>query len=523
MTRIALATRLSVFAALAGAAMSHAQPAEPKPFGPSGTPPETTLTIYSSAQPGAIPAAMYRPVPPSMQHYAGGWGGQIPGYALIKQERTINLKGGRSTISISDVAALIDPTTVSFSSLTAPANTKVVEQSFQFDLVSPQKMLERYVGKTINVDNEPLTLLSAAPGSLLFREADGRIRYQQDLSKSVLRFPGDDELVTKPTLVWDIFTQKEGEHRARISYQTEGITWWSDYNLVFTPVQGDQNKGFVDVGAWVSILNQSGTSFKDATLKLIAGDVQRAKPKGRMGDMVTRAAPMMEMDGAPAGFAQKSFFEYHLYTLGRPATIAENSTKQIELFDAASKVPCEKVLVYYGADFSPWFGMGVPMTDREIGVQSNTKVDVYLKFKNSKEHGLGVPMPAGRVRVSEMDLADKSLEFIGEDTIDHTPQGETIMIKLGTSFDVVGERSTVEYSVNERGRRIEETVQIKLRNRKKEPVTVLVRENMYRWTNWELIEKTHDFEKIDARTVHFPVKLAPDEEGIVKYKVRYTW
>ncbi len=488
----------------------------------------TSLTIYSTATPGAIPASLYRPVPPSMggNYYNAynPWAGRpLPGYAVIRQDRPVNLAAGKSTIQFTDVAALIDPTTVTFTSLTDPAGTRVLDQNYQFDLVSAQKMLERFVGEQINIDGQDVTLLASTGGSYLVREASGAIKFQQSAPTAVRFNKLPEGLMTKPTLTWDVLAQKEGTHNTRVAYQTEGITWWADYNLIWTDGKS-ANDGTLDLGAWVSILNQSGATYPNAKLKLVAGDVHRAPQPGQaaqLGYARNEAAKSAEYD---AGFQEKSFFEYHLYTLGRPTTIPENSTKQIELFDAARGVPTEKVLVYYGLDeqfrYSYW---GSPMNDRNFGTSSNKKVDTYLRFKNAKENGLGIPLPSGRIRVSKLDAADGSLEFIGEDVIDHTPQGEEVLVKMGSAFDVVGERVQTDFSWNDGKQEMFDTYEIKVRNRKKEPVSVIVKENLFRWTNWEIVKKTTDFQKIDARTIHFPIRVEPDKEVVIRYTVRYWW
>ena len=272
----------------------------------------------------------------------------------------------------------------------------------------------------------------------------------------------------------------------------------------------------------MSILNQSGATYPDAKLKLIAGEVHRAPQQ--LAPMVARKAMReLSMAGeADGGFEEKAFFEYHLYTLGRPATIADSSTKQLELFPTARQVPCEKVLVYYGLG-TPYPVYGSPMLDRNFGVQSNKKVDIYLRFKNEKEVGMGMPLPAGRLRVSKLDPADQTLEFIGEDAIDHTPKDEQVLIKMGTAFDVVGERIQTDFSVDARRNWMQEKIEIKVRNHKSEKVKVIIKENLYRWTNWKITEKTHPFEKIDARTVHFPVEIEKDGEAVIHYTVEYTW
>ena len=481
---------------------------------------DTAITIYSSAQPGAIPPELYRPVP------GGGLPNvmAVPGYAMVRHDRPIRLEAGRSTLRFTDVAGLIDPTTVTFSSLTDPA-TRVLEQNFQFDLVSSDKLLQKFIDRPVTVErtvgnqasNASGTLLSSADG-LVLRGSDGSITALREYS--AVKFPElPGGLITKPTLEWLLSAPRGGEQKTRVTYQTGGITWWADYNLVFNPGK-DANSGLLDLSAWVSIINQSGVGYPDAKLKLIAGDVHRAPAAPvALPRAMAMAAKTMEADDA--GFAQKAFFEFHLYTLGRRATLPNNSTKQIELFDQAKQVPAKKVLVYYGLAGN--YGWDTPMMERDLGLPMNRKVDVYLEFRNDKAVGLGVPLPAGRIRVSQLDNADGSLEFIGEDRIDHTPKDENVRVKLGSAFDVVGERRQVDFAVDTRARWMEEEVEVKLRNHKDQPVDVIVKESLYRWSNWKVMTKTHDFTREDARTIHFPVRVAKDGEAVVRYRVRYSW
>ena len=464
------------------------------------------LTIYSTAQPGAIAPEVYR---------NGVRGQAVPGYAVVRQQRDINFNRGRNTVRFSDVAALIDPTTVMFESLTDPAGT------------SQEKLLQKYIDQTVkvdqlrgnNVESFSGTLLSASGGMILKRD-DGSVQLlPSNAGVTLPSLPGG--LITRPTLVWDIVAQRAGIQRTRVSYQTTGVTWWTDYNLTYSE-GSNANACKLDVGAWVSVINQSGASYPEAKLKLIAGDVQRARPAGRV-NVPQAASRAMLREEKDAGFAEKELFEYHLYTLGRPTTLPDNSTKQIELFPAAHNVPCEKTLVYYGV--APgYYGYGAsPVTDRNYGVQSNKKVDVYLGFKNSPDNQMGMPLPSGRIRVSKMDSADKTLEFIGEDVIDHTPKNEKVLIKLGSAFDVVGERRQVDFKVDTSRRTMSEDIEIKLRNQKKEAVTVIAKENLYRWINWQITSKTHDYEKQDARTIQFPLKIAAGGEVTLRYSVQYTW
>ena len=482
---------------------------------PLAAPAETAITVYSSASPGSLNA----------RTLAQGYGAaNIPGYALVREDRTFDLKAGRTLLRIDDVPAFIDPTTVSFTSLTDPANTRVIEQNFEFDLTSTEKLLSRYLDRDITAEVprgqgvETVTgTLVGAQGSLILKQPDGSVRIlPQNSNVRLPSLPGG--LISKPTLVWDVESARAGPQKARFSYQTGGMTWWTDYNLTYSEPRPGACK--VDVAAWVTLVNQSGATFGDAKLKLIAGDVQRVQPQM---EYMAKSAAMSAPAERSAGFQEKPFFEYHLYTLGRPTSLAQNSTKQIELFPAALNVGCEKSLVYYGQGYRGNY-YGAPVTGRDAGATGNKKVDVYLSLKNTKENGLGVPLPAGKIRVSQLDPADKSLEFIGEDVIGHTPRDEMVSVKLGSSFDVVGERRQTDFHIDTSAKWMEEEIEVKVRNRKEtEPVSVDVRETLYRWSNWTITKKTSDYVKDDARTIHFPVKIAPGAEAVVRYTVRYTW
>jgi len=477
---------------------------------------ETAITVYSSAAPGTLDARTFA---------SGGEGAVVPGYALVREDRPFTLKAGRNVLRIDDVPAFIDPTTVSFASLTDPAHTRVVEQSFEFDLTSTAKLLSRYLGRDITVEQargQSVEMVSGTlvgtQGALILKQPDGSVRMVPN--NAGVRLPGlPGGLISKPTLVWDVEAANAGTQKARFTYQTGGMTWWTDYNLTYSePSPGACS---VDVAAWVTLVNQSGASFDDAKLKLVAGDVQRVQRAAYAEDKIYPQA----LAAAPAkarGFEEKSFFEYHMYTLGRPASLAQNSTKQIELFPAASHVGCEKALVYYGQGSRP--GYGGLVTERDPGMQTNRKVDVYLRLKNSKENHLGIPLPAGRIRVAQLDPADKSLEFVGEDAIGHTAREETVQVKLGSAFDVVGERRQVDFHLDTTGKWMEEEFEVKVRNRKvDQAVSVDVRESLYRWSNWTLTRKSQDYVKEDARTIRFPVRIAPNGEAVVRYTVRYTW
>ncbi len=477
---------------------------------------ETSVTIYSSAQPGSLSPATFR---------NGGEAYPIPGYAMVRKDVEVALTAGRTVVRISDVPTLIDPTTVGFASLTDPAGTRVLEQSFEFDLTNTGKLLQKYLEREVTIEQvrgtslESTTgILIGTQGGLILRMTDGSIRTINNYSGMKLQsLPGG--LISKPTLVWDIAAERTASHSVRYSFQTGGITWWADYNLTLNESVASCK---LDLGAWVTVVNQSGATFDNARLKLVAGDVQRVQPSA-LAYSDQMAQSLYRAKEAAPGFAEKSFFEYHLYTLGRPASLPNNATKQIELFPTAQSVGCAKTLVYAGQTALYPGQYGSPMTDRNFGNQSNKKVDIYLRIKNREDNHLGIPLPAGKMRVSKVDGSDQSLEFIGEDLIDHTAKNETVQIKLGSAFDVVGERRQVDYRIDTNAKWIEEDIEVKVRNQKEEAVSVAVKENLYRWSNWTILRKSQEYSKVDARTVTFPLKIAKGAEGIVRYTVRYSW
>ncbi len=487
------------------------------------------LTIYSTADPGT-----FDPQQLAQQRLANpynAWQVKLPGYGVVREVRKIDLKDGENTIRFTNVASGIDATTVAFESLTAPLTTSVLEQNFEYDVVSSTRLLEKYLGKRIAVGLRAAgaspgtlsegTLLSADFNSIVLKTdvetAPLLVITRSDVSTIALA-PQNKELITKPTLVWKLNTDKAGQHDAKVTYQTDGLTWRADYNILIS-----KDDSAADVAAWVTILNESGASYPNSKLKLVAGDVQRIQPQQDVyaGARMSQALKSARDDG---GFQEKSFFEYHLYTLGRQTSLADRSTKQIELFTPKPGVTVNKTFVYYGLPENlRYYISPQPNQDRNLGTQSNKKVDIYLLVKNSEKNGLGIPLPAGRIRVYKKDEADSSNEFIGEDVIQHTPKDEEFMIKLGSAFDIVGERKQTEFTVNWDGHVITESFEIVLRNHKKEAVNVIVKENLFRWTNWEITQSSDKWEKQDFRTIHIPVEVPVDGEKKVTYSVKYTW
>jgi hypothetical protein len=483
----------------------------------SAQPPQTSVTVYSSADPAGFDPQQFIAQQRLGQDPMFAWG--VPGFGVVKTERTLLLNPGRNEVNIVDVAQFIDPTTVGFLDLTDPT-TAVLEQGFRFDLVSPAKLLERYLDSEIVVVREGPqrieeirgTLLSASGGQLVLQVADGvRIVPLEGSQVALPSLPGG--LLTKPALVWSLRAATGGEHRVRVSYQTGGMTWRSDYNLVL-----GTDETSADLNAWVSLMNLSGIGFEEVRLKLVAGEVQRVRP--RPAPIYGRGA-VMAMADAEMGFEQQSFFEYHLYTLPRPATLPANSTQQLALFPPVSGIAVKKELLY-----APTMGfgeMGRPATEAGMLPGDSRKVSVFLAFQNAAGNRLGMPLPAGKVRVSKQDPSDGTLEFIGEDLIGHTPRNETIRLRLGDSFDVVGERKVVDFSIDNARRFMSETIEIELRNQKAVPQQVVVRERLYRWRNAKLVEAAPPHRRISANDLEWTLEIPAEGVGTVRYRVEYTW
>ena len=437
--------------------------------------------------------------------------------ALVKDKRTLALKAGTNQVRITDVASEIDPTSVQFTSLTDAAGTSVIEQNYAYDIVGSQKILQKYLDQNVSLVTEDGSqysgkLLSGAD-DIILQGADGQVTSVKAARVRDLKFPElPGGLITQPTLIWLVNASRDGNQDAQVTYLTKGINWKANYVAVI-----DANDAAMDLNGWVTIDNQSGATYTDARLKLVAGDVRQVSPQPAAAYALDAARAPAPTE-APAQFTQQSFFEYHLYTLQRPATIQNRETKQIE-FTHAANVPVSKIYVYNGASglrFS-----GYQNSDSNYGKTSDTKVAVMIEFQNSEKNGLGIPLPNGTLRVYKAD-SDGGNQFIGEDSIDHTARDETIRLNIGNAFDVVGERKQTNFNkINDRT--IEESYQIKVRNHKTEAVVVRVVEPLFRWSNWQITQTNQDYTKLDSQTIEYSVKIGPDAEGTVNYTVRYSW
>lgn len=432
---------------------------------------------------------------------------------LVKDTRTLRMPRGTSQLRFMDVAQQINPTTVHIKSLTAPNALSVIEQSYEYDLLNPAKLLDKYVGREVTLvlrgfenNSEKLTptratLLSNNSGQVWQIGNQIVINPTNIVETRFDQLPAD--LIAKPTLVWTLSNTGADSHTVEASYLTNGIGWRSDYVVV---VNKDDTKA--DLNGWVTINNNSGTTYKNAELKLVAGDVNRVRED--VQQFALKSARMAEMaPAAPAPqFQEQAFFEYHLYTLQRPATLKNNETKQINLLSAAN-FNVTKELVVNGQQFY-YQGYNNP------GEPIKEKVGVYVEFKNSKENGLGQPLPAGVVRVYKAD-ADNAQQFIGENRIEHTPKDERVKIKLGDAFDVVAERKQTDYKAISR-RVFEYAYELRIRNHKDTAVNVVVNEPI--GGDWEIVNSTFPAEKTAAFAARFNVPVAKDGEAVLTYRVR---
>jgi hypothetical protein len=342
-------------------------------------------------------------------------------------------------------------------------------------------------------------------------EVDGKLRFSLPGEPMFPTLAGDG--ILKPTLTWKLGVTQAAKFESELGYITGGMGWHAAYNLV-APEKGHM----LDVVGWVTFQNNSGKIFDNATVKLMAGDVSRVAPKQPRPEM---RREMMAMAAADAAVTEKAFDEFHLYSLPRPVTLRDRETKQVE-FMRATGVNAPVVYVYDGAAMFGIFHGGM-IRDPGYGTQSNKKVWVMREFRNSEENKLGLPLPKGRLRFYRRDDADGRIEFTGENELDHTAKNELIRVKTGDAFDVVGERIRTNFQGQNRQDYAEEDFEIKLRNRKTEPIEVRVVEHLYRWTNWTITQKSDEFTKKDAQTIEFRIPLKPNEERSVTYRVRYEW
>jgi hypothetical protein len=410
---------------------------------------------------------------------------------VVKDVRPAELERGINELSMDEIASRIDPTSVRLS-VDGRGQIDIIEQNFEYDLISPDKLLQKYLEDTVDITTEDAkqyrgTLLGFDSRNLVIElDMGGVALVSRAKVTDVVLPPGQKGLIVKPTLFWKVNSSRATPAQIEVAYITEGMNWHAEY--VATLGDRDDTIGLV---SWVSIDNQSGATYPDARLKLVAGEIHRVRDKMVRGgrDVMLEAAP------APLRFEEKAFFEYHMYTLEGTSTIKDREVKQIQLF------PEKDVLAEKQYNYDHRKGTGVM---------------VVMRFENSEDAGLGIPLPEGKVRVFKADT-DGSLEFLGEDRIDHTPKDEEVKLYVGDAFDIVVERQRTDFTkVSDRV--VIETYEITVRNHKHEAITLVVTEHIY--GDWDIRKPSHAYEKIKADAVEFSLPVEADGEVVLTYTVR---
>jgi hypothetical protein len=416
---------------------------------------------------------------------------------VVSETRELEFNKGIDRLAFRDVPSAIDANSVQFEVIGEGARVAILEQNYAFDLVSPDQMYAKYIDKEIElVDKDGRlysgVLLAYGSNMVTLQEKSGGVKIVSLANIAEVNFPLLPEgLITRPTLFWLYQSDLKGKQKCRVGYQTAGMDWSAEYVGVL-----DKAEKNLDLSGWAAINNTSGKTYENATLKLIAGDISRATAPALPR---VKAMTSFEQEAAGAGFEEKAFFEYHLYTLPRKATLANKEIKQISLFEPV-QTNVNKTYVY------------------KPNINAD-KVEVALTFKNSKETGLGLPLPEGRVRLFKAD-DDGSLVLLGEDRIDHTPKDEELNLKVGYAFDIAAEEKMVTQS-RISSKVEEQAFEVEFRNHKEQDVTIKMEKKLYGF--WELLESNFKSEQKDANTLVFEVPVKADSSETLKYKIRFTY
>ncbi len=458
-----------------------------------------TLASLLAALPLALPAG------PALTIYNQN-------FAVVRETLPLDLKAGVNAVNFSGATTQVEPDSVVLRDAAGKVGLRILEQSYRADAASQGLLLAMNEGKVLEfivTDDEAKEYTvkgrvirsgykAGGEAATPIIEVDGKLRFS--LPGQPI-FPGlGDDAILQPTLSWQVNAEQASKLQAELGYITGGMSWQAAYNLV-APEKGDR----VDIVGWVTVNNHTGKRFDDATIKLMAGDVNRVQPEMDFSGGRQRKGMVLAAMAAPvAEVTEKAFDEFHLYSLPRPVTLRDQETKQVE-FLRATGVTAPQLYLFdqnkYGA-----------------------KVATVREFKNTKENGgLGLPLPKGRARFYRQDSSDGRLEFVGENSLDHTAKNETVRLYTGDVFDIAVEKKQTDSQMSSHNDFREEAFEVKLRNRKAEPVEVRVVEHFYSWPNWKLVQQSDPHEKTDASSAEFRVKLQPDEEKIVTYRVRYDW
>ena len=472
-------------------------------------------------------------------------------FAVVREKLPLDLHSGVNHVQVTDITAHLEPDSVILRSLDSARRVQILEQNYRNDPVTQQLLLSLYEGKTIEfVASDKDGATHTVSGKIIRSgyvphyntlQAYGQEYYAQQAAmaqgteqpvievngKLQFSLPGQplfpalaDDTILKPTLSWELLADKRGAAPTEFSYVTGGMNWEASYNVI-APAKSN----VLELVGWVTLDNQSGKTFRDAHIKLMAGDVNKVQPQGlnriQMYAMIQGSAGAAQF-GPPV--TEKTFDEYHLYTLEHSTTLHDRETKQVEMVRATG-IQSKAVYVYDGFKADPnsqnW-PLETIRQQESYGALSNPKVWVMQEFKNSGDNHLGMPLPMGRVRFYRRD-EDGQLEFTGENNIGHTPKDETLRLYTGNAFDITGERSRTDYRADFNARWLDESFEIKVRNHKTETIEVRIVEHLYRWTNWDILKNSDAFKKLDSKTVEFLMQIPADGEKTLAYKVHYSW
>ncbi len=471
-------------------------------------------------------------------------------FAVIRETLPLDLKAGNNSLQYTGVTAQVEPDSVILRDPAGKQVLVVVEQNYRNDPVSQERLLALYEGKSIefSVHNQDgtNTIVSGrivrsgyVPHYQAMQQYGPQYQYNQmnmaqgGAGQPVIEVGGKlqftlpglpifpalgDDAILKPALDWILYAAQPAKFDAELSYVSGGMTWSADYNMV-APETGDT----LDLVGWVTLDNQSGKQFDHAHIKLMAGDVNKVQPQVQARFAAGGGGALGGIIGGPPQVTEKTFEDYHLYSLPLPTTIHDRETKQVE-FVRASGIQSKRLYVYDGVQFDRNYNAYQDVRNiQQYGTQSNPHVWVMREFSNNDANHLGIPLPKGRVRFYRRDQ-DGQVEFTGENEIDHTPKDETVRVYTGNAFDITGERRQTRFqSQMQPGGWADESFEIKLRNHKKEAATVRVVEHLYRWSNWVITQESAQHRQVDSRTIEYEVTLQPDEERTLTYTAHYTW
>ena len=446
------------------------------------------------------------------------------GVAVVRETVPLNLKAGKTDLSFDRATAQVRPDSVVLRDPSGKVAFSVLEQGYRNDPVSQSLLLQHFEGKSIffqktNQAGESHTVsgkiirsghVPRGRAQMPIIEVDGQLQFSLP---GLPLFPalGDDSIL-RPTLNWQIGSTEAAQFDAQLSYLSDGFGWSATYNVI-APENGET----VTINGWVTLNNRSGTAFNDTNVKLVAGEVNVTRRGNSDPFAAADGGGSVKLVRRSEQVTEKSFDDFHLYTLPRPLTLRDRETKQVE-FLSSSKVQATKKYVY--EPFEKFF-YGSWNRNPSKG-RSSSDVAISWEFKNSKENGLGVPFPAGNMRFYRSDDADGNLEFVGENSIKHTPKNEFISVETGKAFDLLGERKVTNFDAKTQGpNRIRETIEITLTNRSESEKTIMVYESLWRWSNWKIEKNSHEFEKITSDSIEFEVKVPADSKKTITYTAFY--